>query len=248
VSTRQWKWTPRPDDQAGAPRLQPLIAAPGVAAGKEHGDSHRGRQALGHARVGNEDEGQHHRKGRQEHQQEHGDRASQIEPCHRYGRDGLRRLVDDPLAHAFQVRRLEGAGDGSDFVADQAMRQCRLGGMAHGMRESGLAAADHQIAQHVHHAIDKAPGNVAADGSDQHAAHLVAAAVQHAQRAGEGQHHEQAEQHLGDAVDRVERTRTVAVGHVVVEARVEATLAMTTCSILVCMDHIQPQGQNRARF
>ena len=41
-----------------------------MAAQEQHDDRHRGRHALGHARVGDDDEGQHDRKGRQEDQQE----------------------------------------------------------------------------------------------------------------------------------------------------------------------------------
>jgi hypothetical protein len=53
------------------------------------------------------------------------------------------------------------------------------------------------------------------DRGNQHAAYRFAAAVHQAQRADEGEQHEQAEQHLRNAVDRVEHT-SIALGNEVV--------------------------------
>ena len=93
---------------------------------------------------------------------------------------------------------------------DDGPRPDGIRGASHGSHEMQFAAARHQGAQDVHHAVHHAPRSVAADGCDHHRAHVVASGRSDAERAGEGEAHEQAEQDLRVAVERVEDRRTLA--------------------------------------
>ena len=70
-------------------------------------------------------------------------------------------------------------------------------GAARTARRSQAAALLGQAAHQVQHAVDDAPGEVAAECADEHRADVLPPGLRDAERSGEGQHHDQAEQHLG---------------------------------------------------
>ena len=63
-----------------------------------------------------------------------------------------------------------------------------------------LSQARHQVQD----AVDDPPRDVASQRADQHRANVFAAGFSHAERTGEGQHHDQAEQDLGQPLDRLQ--------------------------------------------
>ena len=89
-------------------------------------------------------------------------------------------------------------------LLDQARPACGSAALAHRAHERQRAAAIDDGADQVHDGVDEAPGEVAAEGGDEHVAQLRAPGLGHRHGAGEAERHEQAEQHLHDPVDRME--------------------------------------------
>ena len=151
-----------------------------------------------------ENERDHHRERGEEDEQEHADGAQPIVLAQARALGRLGQLLQ-PLAHRFQFRRLQ---DGRDHrrqrVRDEALRLLRIGGLAHGPEGHEAAALLGQAAHQIQDAVDDAPGQVAAQRADEHRADIVAAGLGDAERAGEGEDHDQPEEHFGDALDRVE--------------------------------------------
>ena len=106
---------------------------------------------------------------------------------------------------AFELRRLQNRRDhGRQRVRDQPLRLPRVRGRAHGPEDRQVAPLLGQAAHEIEDPVDDAPGQVAAERADEHRADVLAPGLGHAQRTGEGQDHDQAEEHLGDALARFE--------------------------------------------
>ena len=128
--------TPEQHHDQPVATVQARVAAPGIAAEKKHRDRNRGRDALGHARIGDEDERQHDRKSRQEHEQEDGHRAAQVLRSRDAGPAGAGRLREDPLPHALELRRAE-APDSAPI--SPPMRRCACSGRRRRTARTSLA-------------------------------------------------------------------------------------------------------------
>ena len=111
-----------------------------------------------------------------------------------------------PQPHRLELRRLQhGRDHRRQRLREEALRPLGIAGLAHGPegRETPLLLG--QAAHEIEDRVDEAPGQVAAQGAHEHGANVLAARPDDAQRAREGEDHDQPEQHLGQAVDRVER-------------------------------------------
>ena len=83
------------------------------------------------------------------------------------------------------------------------MRVTGIPGLMDGADREQPAAAFGQSAHQEHHGVDESPGEVAADRADKQHPDLLT--LRHrAERAGEGQRHDQAEEDLGDAGEGIE--------------------------------------------
>ncbi len=81
---------------------------------------------------------------------------------------------------------------------------CGSAACAHRLEGDESSSFFGEAAHQIQHRIDDAPGDVAPERADQHRAHIFAAGLGDAERAGERQDHDQSEEHFGDAIDRVE--------------------------------------------
>ena len=74
--------------------------------------------------------------------------------------------------------------------------------LAHRLKHGEVGAPFGQAAHEIQNRVDDAPGQVAAQRADEHRAQIAAARLGDAQRAGEGEHHNQPEQHLRHTINR----------------------------------------------
>ncbi len=190
----------------------PILAGtkPGVAAKRrsgheQHNDGDCIRDAQGQPGFRDEEERNCHRKGGQENQQEYAERPQPIvltEPGMQGRLGQLTQLLPHHLEFGF---RQDGRQHRRQGIGNDAMRRGSVGGLAHGTQRDEavplLAEAGHQIEDR----INDSPGQIAAQRSDQHLADFAAAGVGDAERAGEGEHHDQPEQDFRDALHRFEQ-------------------------------------------
>ena len=105
----------------------------------------------------------------------------------------------------FELRRLQDAGNhwGQRF-RDETLALSRIPGLANGPERRQVAALFGAATHDIEDGVDDAPRQVASERADEHRAHVVAARLGDAERAGEGEHHDQPEQHLRHPVDGLE--------------------------------------------
>ena len=121
--------------------------------------------------------------------------------CRRLGQ------LHQPLPHRLELRRFEDRCDQRrQRVGDATLCRLRIGGSAHRVQRDEAAALFGEAAHQVQHRVDDAPGDVAPERADQHGADIFAAGLGDAERAGEREDHDQPEEHLGNAVDRIEQS------------------------------------------
>ena len=113
--------------------------------------------------------------------------------------------LNQRLAHGLEFRGAERGGDHRrQRVGNEAVRLLRGGGLAHGPQRADAAPLFAQAAHEIQDAVNDAPGQVAAERADEHGADIVAARLGDTERAGEGEDHDQAKEHFGDALVRFE--------------------------------------------
>ncbi|MNE42306.1 hypothetical protein D3C80_1364250 [compost metagenome] len=152
-----------------------------------------------------EDERQQHGEGGEEHQQEDPQSVAQIVP----EEDAAQRRGGVLVQASLPASELLVATDlGQQLrqrIADrQQGRRFPLRQQAQLLQQPQGAAALGQGGDEVDDGIDHAPGDVAADAGDQQLLDLRLPRLQGVEAAGEGEHHQQAEQDLGVAGDGIE--------------------------------------------
>ena len=115
----------------------------------------------------------------------------------------------DPATDGLDLRRRNQAGhDARQRALDQrAAGLCVRRGLD-GVRERERPAPIRDHANHVHDRVDEAPGEVAAEGSDEQFPDFPLPCLRHRHGAHEAERHQQAEQHLRYPVDRTEHWLT----------------------------------------
>ena len=145
------------------------------------------------------------REGRRHHQQEHAQRRQPV-LAPRAGAQRVQRHGQQPVTHPLQTRRVERCGHHRlQRPEDDLGGLSRITGSAHGVDQLRAARAFDQVHQQEDGRVHQAPGQVAAQRPDQHRPHVHPLGLGDAERAGEGQGHDQAEQDLGHAVDGIEQ-------------------------------------------
>jgi hypothetical protein len=89
-------------------------------------------------------------------------------------------------------------------VRNQSTRTRGIARAANGAVERQVAPALAECTHQIQHAIDDAPRDVAPERADEHRADVLAAGLGRAERAREREHHDQAEEHFGDAFAGIE--------------------------------------------
>ena len=162
-------------------------------------DTRRAGPGLAH-----HDERDHDRKRREEHQQEHAERSEPVVPLQVPLRRRLRQLPQ-PLVQLAKLLGPQHAGDhGRQRPGNEQPGLCRVGGRADRPERREVSAQLAQAPHQVQDAVDDSPRDVASQRADQHRANVFASGFGHAERPGEGQHHDQAEQDLGQPLDRLQ--------------------------------------------
>ena len=195
------------DDHRNAhqPRLTPGHASEGIAGHEQHHDGDGVGDAQGRSGVVHENERNHHRERGQEHQEKNAERRPANRPCSSARAPG-------GSGSCFNRWRIASSSAGCRTEATtggnaSAMRRCACCGsvaLRTARKVIRSAALLGQAAHEIQHAVNDAPGQIAAQRADEHRADFVAARLGDAERAGEGEDHDQAEEHLGDAVVRFE--------------------------------------------
>src|SRR5262245_528606 len=85
-----------------------------------------------------------------------------------------------------------------------------------------LAASLIETAQQIEACVDDAPGEIAAESTQEHRLHVCAACCGDAQSARVGEHHDQAEQYFGDSISWIEHA---------VEPHLEASVALDSYAV-----------------
>ncbi|MNG22255.1 hypothetical protein D3C84_1067170 [compost metagenome] len=89
-------------------------------------------------------------------------------------------------------------------IGNQGLASAWVDAVVQAHQQVAVTGPIHPGSYQIHHGIGQAPGQVAANGGDQHGARFIAAGPGHAQRADEGHRHEQAKDHLHNPIDGVE--------------------------------------------
>jgi hypothetical protein len=141
------------------------------------------------------EERNHHWKGGQEDEEEHGNRPEPV-LCVQTPRRELAH-AEQALTHAFEVLRLQDVcQDRRQGVDDQAMSVSRARGAVHRADREQSAPAFGQRAHDEHDGIHQPPGDVAPNRRDEQRPNLLTAGRGRTERAGERQRHDQPEEDL----------------------------------------------------
>jgi uncharacterized protein YecE (DUF72 family) len=112
---------------------------------------------------------------------------------------------EQPPSHGLDLLRVDQLADRlRQLVGDQRPTALRLRDRADRAHDPEAAGAADEDRHEIHDGVDETPGEVAADRPDQHGTHLLVAVAGGADRAGEREHHDQPEEDLGQALDRVQ--------------------------------------------
>ena len=112
---------------------------------------------------------------------------------------------DQSLPHQFQLGwRQDRRQQGRQRVRDDAMCAADIGGLAYRTQLHGVAPPLVEASHQKHGGVDDSPSQVAAEGGEEHGPNLDAVRRYDAERQGEGQRHDQAEQDFRDPVHRFE--------------------------------------------
>ncbi len=114
-------------------------------------------------------------------------------------------LSHQPFAKLFDLRGCQHRRDRSgERVQDEALAQTPIAVLANRPQDPESACvpdyARHQIERRIH----DPPGDIASERGHQHFPGLGVAALRHADRAGEREHHDHAEQNLRNPLERIE--------------------------------------------
>jgi hypothetical protein len=71
-------------------------------------------------------------------------------------------------------------------------------------QEDRVVAAFGEATDEVKRGVNNTPCEIACDRTEEHRAHFLLPCTGHADRAGEGEHHDEAEGDLGEALNRIE--------------------------------------------
>ncbi|MNF38638.1 hypothetical protein D3C84_195930 [compost metagenome] len=177
------------------------------ACDEQHHESDQVGQADGERRLIEQYERHHQRKCRAHDQQENTEGAPEVAPAEA-GPDRQGGLLEQPTAQQLQAL----AAGQCRKLQWQHLRNERLTGrgvraIAQGHVQLDPARALDQCAQQVHDRIGQSPGEIAAERGNHHRAFGGLVCRGHADGAGERHGHQQAEDHLGNALDRVKYRR-----------------------------------------
>ena len=122
--------------------------------------------------------------------------------CREFGK------LDQPLPHRFQfVARQHGNERRGQGVRQRAPAGIGIAGLPDRAQFQEVASSLAEAAHQIQPGVDDAPGQIAAERAQDHGFDLGAPCGDHAERAGAGQDHDQAEQDLGNPIDRIEPTK-----------------------------------------
>jgi hypothetical protein len=102
-----------------------------------------------------------------------------------------------PFAKLFDFRRSQYRGDWfRKRFQNEALAEGVIAIFADGVQDPQSTCAPDQDGHQVERRVDDPPGDIASECGDQYFPRFRLAALRHADRAGEGQHHDHAEQNL----------------------------------------------------
>ena len=188
------------------PGLDPAMNAERVTTAEQHRDGDGVGDAQRQFGVADEDEGDHDREGRKETQQAKTQRSGPVAPRQ------LRTLAAQATAAPFAASTPVAPADktdtncGGNASAMTALRGLGIRGLPNGAQSQDLPPAFIDASQQVKTAVNDAPGQVAAERTDQHRLNLDVARRGNTEAADEGESHDQAEQGLRDPFHRIQHT------------------------------------------
>ena len=187
-----------------APPATARVPGEDPAAEEEHSEGDEVRHAHRERRPIEKDERHDDRKGRSHDQEEDAQGGFEVAPADvRPRRQG--RLLDEASAQQLEP---VGTGGGRDArrqrAGNERLARNRVRPAAQACEQDAVACPFGDRAHEIHHRIRESPGEVAAERGDHHRAHLLAPGRRHAERPDERHRHQQAEDHLRDALDRIE--------------------------------------------
>ena len=125
---------------------------------------------------------------------------------------GFRQLLE-VLPDAIEVRGLQRLGDdGRQGVGDELLPRRRSGCTPHLAQDRGVVTPLGEASDEIEGRVDNAPGEIAPERTDEHRAHIVAAHFGDTDRAGERKHHDERENDLGEAFERIENAGAAGGG------------------------------------
>ena len=84
-----------------------------------------------------------------------------------------------------------------------ALRFFWIGRFAHGAKRYQSLPLFCQTTHQIQDSVNDSPGQIASQRANEHRAHIIAPRLGHAERAGEGKDHDQAEEDFGNTINRI---------------------------------------------